>query len=208
MVSWRTRNSAHNFYPTDISLDDDCCSSQDHDDDDDTINITIMPAETPSSKTDITPGTPGTAVSLVSGDLPPMSPPTPTIGGGECSGHATSFTADSPYFSSYVDAEMASVNVLHDTVRDVSARARTFGKCGALMAEATRRLSQACRLQPSGASASAEQTEGVDNKEKENNSVEEPRQAVGPEMESCLKILGGVSYELCLICLFDASHTK
>ena len=156
-----------------------------------------MPAETPPPKADITPGTPGTAVSLVSGDLPPMSPPTPTIG--SSSGHATataaaSFTADSPYFSSYVDAEMASVNVLHDTVRDISARARTFGKCGALMAEATRRLSQACRLQPSG--SSAEQTEGDDSKDKENNSVEERRQAVGPEMESCLKILGGVSYQM------------
>ena len=156
-----------------------------------------MPAQTPPSKnTDMITRTPGgTAVSLVSGDLPPMSPPTPTIG--SSSGHATataaaSFTADSPYFSSYVDAEMASVNVLHDTVRDISARARTFGKCGALMAEATRRLSQACRLQPSG--SSAEQTEGDDSKDKENNSVEERRQAVGPEMESCLKILGGVSY--------------
>ena len=109
-----------------------------------------------------------------------------------------SFTADSPYFSSYVDGEMRSVNVLHDTVKDISARAKTFGKCGALMAEATRRLSQACRLQPSGgASTSASGGGGADesdeNRDKEMAVIDERRQAVGSEMESCLRILGGVS---------------
>ena len=117
-----------------------------------------------------------------------------------------SFTADSPYFSSYVDGEMRSVNVLHDTVKDISARAKTFGKCGALMAEATRRLSQACRLQPSGGASSNTSgggaDEGEDNRDKEMAVIDERRQAVGSEMESCLRILGGVSccLSFCFIC--------
>lgn len=161
-----------------------------------------MPAENLTPLTTGVPSTPrtpgGSAISLATGDLPPdapMSPPTPTIGGGRKSptSAAASFTADSPYFSSYVDKEMHSVNVLHDTVKDISARAKTFGKCGALMAEATRRLSQACRLQPSGASTSGGSDEGDQNRDKEKAAVDERRQAVGSEMESCLKILGGVS---------------
>ncbi len=58
-----------------------------------------------------------------------------------------SFTQDSPYFTSYVDKEMKHVNVLSETLRDISSKAKTFGKCGLLMSEATRRLSQSCRLQ-------------------------------------------------------------
>jgi hypothetical protein len=133
---------------------------------------------------------------------PPLSPPTPTIGGGRKGGNpasasAASITADSPYFSSYVDKEIHRVNVLHDTVKDISARAKTFGKCGALMAEATRRLSQACRLQPSGAAAGGgggAADDGNASRERENTAVEERKQAVGSEMEGCLRILGGVSY--------------
>ncbi len=58
-----------------------------------------------------------------------------------------SFTQDSPYFTSYVDKEMKHVNVLSETLRDISSKAKTFGKCGLLMSEATRRLSQSCKLQ-------------------------------------------------------------
>lgn len=161
-----------------------------------------------------TPGSGSSAISLATGDLPSgsdaaLSPPTPTIGGGRTSSSPTSsasFTADSPYFSSYVDGEMRSVNVLHDTVKDISARAKTFGKCGALMAEATRRLSQACRLQPSGGASSNTSgggaDEGEDNRDKEMAVIDERRQAVGSEMESCLRILGGVSccLSFCFIC--------
>jgi len=107
---------------------------------------------------------------------------------------------------------MQSLNVLHDTVRDISARAKTFGKCGALMAEATRRLSQACRLQPSGttgggastavssssSSSSAAAADGVDEEamEKERRAAAERRDAVGEEMESVLRVLGGVLDEI------------
>jgi len=50
-----------------------------------------------------------------------------------------SFSADSPYFSSYVENEMNSMHVMHQTLNDIAARTKTFGKCGALMAESTRR---------------------------------------------------------------------
>ena len=190
-------NPARNLEPDNKSL----CDGGEHSD---TAHrdIDSMPAENLSPLATGVPSTPrtpgGSAISLATGDLPPdapMSPPTPTIGGGRTSptSAAASFTADSPYFSSYIDKEMHSVNVLHDTVKDISARAKTFGKCGALMAEATRRLSQACRLQPSGASSSGGPDEGDENRDKEKAAVDERRQAVGSEMESCLKILGGVS---------------
>ena len=112
-----------------------------------------------------------------------------------------SFTADSPYFSSYVDREMHSLNVLHDTVKDISARAQTFGRCGGLMAEATRRLSQACHLQPSGGTSSGPRSPSDDRgadadpeaRDRELALREQRRNAVGSEMESVLSVLGGVS---------------
>ena len=68
----------------------------------------------------------------------------------------TSFTAESPYFTSYVETEMRQVQILSQTLQDISARAKTFGKCGALMAEATRRLALACRLRPSSPTAGSD----------------------------------------------------
>ena len=41
------------------------------------------------------------------------------------------------------------LSVLTETLRDIFARAHTFGKCGAFMVEATSRLIDACRLNPS-----------------------------------------------------------
>jgi len=125
------------------------------------------------------------------GDARPGSPDTVTA----------SFTADSPYFSSYVDREMHSLNVLHDTVKDISARAQTFGRCGGLMAEATRRLSQACHLQPSGGTSSGPRSPPDDRgadadpeaRDRELALREQRRNAVGSEMESVLSVLGGVS---------------
>uniref|UniRef100_A0A7S4HYM5 Arf-GAP domain-containing protein n=1 Tax=Odontella aurita TaxID=265563 RepID=A0A7S4HYM5_9STRA len=110
--------------------------------------------------------------------------------GAECA----SFTADSPYLSSYIEQEMRSLTVLSDTVRDISARAKTFGKCGALMAEATRRLSQACKLQPSSSSKKNEEDE--EEAEKERAAVDERKSAVGEEMGGVLKVLGEVLDEV------------
>ena len=82
---------------------------------------------------------------------------------------------------------MRQIHVLSDTLRDISARAKTFGKCGALMAEATRRLALACRLHPSLPQQEGEQDFEVDGKV-----VKERREAVGDEMMTVLSTLGEV----------------
>lgn len=107
-----------------------------------------------------------------------------------------SFTADSPYFTSYVDKEMRSLSVLTDTLRDISSKAKTFGKCGVLMSEATRRLSQSCKLQ----SAKAANGEGNDENntnlsEKERQAVSERKKSVG-DMMGVLQVLGNVLDEV------------
>ena len=111
-----------------------------------------------------------------------------------------SFTSDSPYLQSYIDREMRNLIVLTETLRDISARARTFGKCGALMAEATRRLSGACRLNPPGgvnggrASESGEETPGEE--EETARVMNERRESVGEEMTSVLSVLGEILDEV------------
>jgi Arf-GAP/coiled-coil/ANK repeat/PH domain-containing protein len=112
------------------------------------------------------------------------------------------FTSDSPYLQSYIDREMRNLNVLTDTLRDISARARTFGKCGALMAEATRRLSSSCRLNPQTASSSSPKTSG-DNGEEERpdrddqlSAMKERRESVGEEMTNVLAVLGEILDEV------------
>lgn len=109
----------------------------------------------------------------------------------------TSFTADSPYYTSYVEHEMRQVSVLSDTLRDISARSKTFGKCGALMSEATRRLALACRLKPS--TPMQEEEEGKSEMDPQDRIVQERQEAVGEEMMVVLSTLG----EVRLICVFD-----
>ena len=98
---------------------------------------------------------------------------------------------------------MRSLNTLTETLRDVSARAKTFGKCGALMSEATRRLSQACKLEvPMGG---GEEENEVDNGsgggrlEKERSLMKERRKSVGEDMVNVLGVLGQVCTELLFI---------
>ena len=100
-----------------------------------------------------------------------------------------SFTSSSPYLSSYVSREMRNLHILTDTLRDISARARTFGKCGALMAEATRRLSSACRL--GSVENDTEQTEGSEN-EKATEEERLRRESIGEEMTATLALLGDI----------------
>ena len=112
-----------------------------------------------------------------------------------------SFTSSSPYLSSYVSREMRNLHILTDTLRDISARARTFGKCGALMAEATRRLSCACRLGSVEKNA-AEKTVNMGEESSttqsgatsEISSEEERlrRESVGEEMTMTLALLGEI----------------
>ena len=115
-----------------------------------------------------------------------------------------SFPADSPYLSSHIDKEMHNLAVLSDTVREISARTTTFGKCGFLMAEATRRLSQACKLQPSSSSSKKDKdSRGVDlineEKVKERKIIAEKRESVGEKMGDVLGILGEVRETLSFV---------
>ena len=103
-----------------------------------------------------------------------------------------SFSADSPYFSSYVENEMNSMNIFHQTLKDVAARTKTFGKCGALMSESTRRLALACRLQQP---RSEEDGENEDDERHREAEVLERRRAIGEDMASLL----GVMSEVCII---------
>ena len=108
-----------------------------------------------------------------------------------------SFTSDSPYLQSYIDREMRNLNVLTDTLRDISARARTFGKCGALMAEATRRLSSSCRLNPQTAKTSADNDEEESSdREEQLRVINERRESVGEEMTNVLAVLGEILDEV------------
>ncbi|KAL9191455.1 hypothetical protein ACHAXT_001161 [Thalassiosira profunda] len=110
-----------------------------------------------------------------------------------------SFTSDSPYLQSYMDRELRNLVVLTETLRDISARARTFGKCGALMSEATRRLSGACRLNPPNSGARGDGT-GEEPKEGEDEEyhrlLQERRESIGDEMTSVLAVLGEILDEV------------
>lgn len=102
-----------------------------------------------------------------------------------------SFTADSPYYTSYVEQEMRQLQVLGETLREISARAKTFGKCGALMSEATRRLALACRLRLSTA-ASAGDYDDEARMDLEDKLARERKEAIGDEMGTVLFTLGEV----------------
>ena len=101
-----------------------------------------------------------------------------------------SFSADSPYFSSYVENEMNSMRLMHQTLNDIAARTKTFGKCGALMSESTRRLALACRLRQPRNDDDGDSEENERHRETE---VAERRRAVGEDMASLLGVMAEVS---------------
>jgi hypothetical protein len=104
-----------------------------------------------------------------------------------------SFLADSPYFNAFVENDVKSLSVLVETLQDISARTKTFSKCGALMAESTRRLSFSCRLKRDN-----DLSEDMTEKEKENREAKlnkERRRALGNEMADLLELLGEVSFK-------------
>mmetsp|Transcript_22058 Transcript_22058/g.32847 ORF Transcript_22058/g.32847 Transcript_22058/m.32847 type:complete len:869 (-) Transcript_22058:3744-6350(-) len=123
----------------------------------------------------------------------PEAPTRPTAAEFSSKDARTSFTADSPYYTSYVEQEMRQLQVLSETLRDISARAKTFGKCGALMAEATRRMALACRLKPSTVPGDEEEEARQD---REDTIVSERREAVGDDMATVLFTLGEVLDEI------------
>jgi hypothetical protein len=110
-----------------------------------------------------------------------------------------SFTADSPYYTSYVEKEMRQVETLSETLKDISARAKTFSKYGALMAESTRRLSSACRLERQTTNTnggSDDEGDEFKQKDEEERGIQERKQAVGEEMTSILTLLAEVLDEI------------
>lgn len=62
---------------------------------------------------------------------------------------SSSLTADSPYYTAHVDSQLRDLNIFAETLREISSKAKHVGKCGILMSEATKRLSSACKMQPS-----------------------------------------------------------
>jgi hypothetical protein len=103
-----------------------------------------------------------------------------------------SFSADSPYFGTYVENEIRHMAVMHDTLHDIASRTKTFGKCGSLMSEATRRLALSCRLRRPY--TVEDEKEGVDKERRERAEVLERRRALGEEMTSLLIVMSEVSH--------------
>lgn len=104
-----------------------------------------------------------------------------------------SFSADSPYFSSYVENEMNSMHVMHQTLNDIAARTKTFGKCGALMAESTRRLALSCRLRQGRTEEEGDRDDADRRQEAE---VAERRRAVGEDLASLLGVMSDLLEEV------------
>jgi hypothetical protein len=102
----------------------------------------------------------------------------------------TSFTADSPYFTSFCDGEIKSLQILSDSLRDISARTKTFCKTGALMSEAMRRLANSCKLRQERNSS---QDDADEERLETEDIVQQRRHAVGEEMATLLQLLGEVS---------------
>ena len=104
-----------------------------------------------------------------------------------------SFSADSPYFTSYVENDMRSLQVLNDTLKDISARTKTYGKCGSLMAESTRRLALACRLRRPYTVSGEDEKEMEAQEMQREAEVIERRKAVGEDLFSLLAVMSEVS---------------
>ena len=101
-----------------------------------------------------------------------------------------SFSADSPYYESYVENELRNMALLHDTLHDIAARTKTFGKCGNLMSEATRRLAISCRLRRPY--ASEDDRDSIIQEHRMKQEVAERRTAMGDEMASLLGVMADV----------------
>lgn len=140
-------------------------------------------------------------------DRSPSSSPPPSMNHPDLShiqNERTSFTADSPYFSSFCEKEIYSLNMLSDSLRGISARTKALVQSGTDMVEATRNLALACRLKR------------VDsNTDDEPNADEEAayqlrKQAMGEEMVTLLGLLSNVSGSMilcvCVECCVGGVH--
>lgn len=132
---------------------------------------------------------------VVSDDSPELDIEDPLLGkdgddSNDWSPH-NSFLADSPYFNAFVENDVKSLSVLVETLQDISARTKTFSKCGALMSESTRRLAFSCRLKRDN-DLSEDMTED-EKVSREAKLLKERRRALGNEMADLLELLGEVS---------------
>lgn len=101
-----------------------------------------------------------------------------------------SFSAESPYFTSYVENELRSMTIMHETLHDIAGRTKTFSKCGTLMSDATRRLALACRLRRP---VTVEDEKEMEAQERIREfQVQERRKAVGEDMTSLLGVMSEV----------------
>jgi hypothetical protein len=92
---------------------------------------------------------------------------------------------------------MQSLHVMNDTLRDIAGRTKTFGKCGALMAEATRRLALSCKLRRPFTMNQGEDQEEIEAEEqRREGDVLNRRHAVGEDMAGLLAVMSEVSYNV------------
>jgi len=110
-------------------------------------------------------------------------------------GMNTSFTADSPYFNSYVDKEIDNLSVLKSTLQDISKNARAFGQCGAAMVEATRNLSSSCKLQSKIHDINEDELD-LEMRMERARLYRLKKECMGDEMLQVLSLLGGVLDEI------------
>lgn len=109
---------------------------------------------------------------------------------------STSFSADSPYFNSYVDSEVEDLSVLKSTLLEISKNARAFGKCGEAMAQASRDLSASCKLQTENLLEGIYGEDENDSFAAKQKLFDLKRKCIGEEMFAVLKLLGSVLDEI------------
>lgn len=105
------------------------------------------------------------------------------------------FTADSPYLLHHVESEVKQLHILRETLGEISSKAKTFGKCGALMAESTRRLARVCQFQPSSIQPEGDESPEV-SEERERLRQQDRKESVGDDMSRALAVLGEVLEEI------------
>ncbi|KAL7567744.1 hypothetical protein ACA910_012076 [Epithemia clementina (nom. ined.)] len=113
-------------------------------------------------------------------------------------GSSTSFTAESPYFDAFCNAELQSLAVMGETLHSISEKARTLTRTGALMCEASQRLAQCCRLR-SDFPLKESQLEGKTQqeiKQLEEDIYQHRKMAVGEDMAKLLVQVGSLVDEV------------
>ena len=120
-------------------------------------------------------------------DEPNGSPPPPPDYS-HIQNERTSFTADSPYFSSFCEKEIVALTTMSDALKEISSNTKSYVQTGVMLVDATRRLAASCRLH-------RELAMDVDDEERaeEEATFQLRKQAVGEEMVTLLGLLSYVS---------------